>query len=62
MRGCSGIWSAVEGRVLIYPHKERVLEAVKRRCPALRYVMVDDKPRLLLDGGTPRIAANRGKA
>jgi FMN phosphatase YigB (HAD superfamily) len=43
----SGIWSAVEGRVLIYPHKERMLEAVKRRCPALRYVMVDDKPRLM---------------
>lgn len=43
----SGIWSAVEGRVLIYPHKERMLEAVKRRCPASHYVMVDDKPRLL---------------
>lgn len=43
----SGIWSAVEGRVLIYPHKERMLEAVKRRLPGAHYVMVDDKPRLL---------------
>jgi FMN phosphatase YigB (HAD superfamily) len=43
----SGIWNAVEGRVLIYPHKERRLEAVQRRCPASHYVMVGDKPRLL---------------
>jgi len=43
----SGIWDAVEGRVLIYPHKERRLEAVQRRCPASHYVMVGDKPRLL---------------
>ncbi len=43
----SGIWAAVEGRVLIYLHKERMLAAVKRRCPASHYVMVDDKPRLL---------------
>jgi FMN phosphatase YigB (HAD superfamily) len=43
----SGIWAAVEGRVLIYPHKERRLEAVQRRCPASHYVMVGDKPRLL---------------
>jgi FMN phosphatase YigB (HAD superfamily) len=43
----SGIWDAVEGRVLIYPHKERRLEAVQRRCPASHYLMVGDKPRLL---------------
>ena len=43
----SGIWAAVEGRVLIYPHKERRLEAVERRCPASHYVMAGDKPRLL---------------
>jgi FMN phosphatase YigB (HAD superfamily) len=43
----SGIRAAVEGRVLIYLHKERMLEAVKRRYPASHYVMVDDKPRLL---------------
>jgi FMN phosphatase YigB (HAD superfamily) len=43
----SGIWDAVEGRVLIYLHKERVLDHVERRHPADRYVMVDDKPNLL---------------
>jgi FMN phosphatase YigB (HAD superfamily) len=43
----SGIWDAVEGRVLIYLHKERMLDAMARRFPALHYVMVDDKPQLL---------------
>ena len=43
----AGIWAAVAGRVLIYPHKERAIEAVKQRFPATHYVMVDDKPNLL---------------
>lgn len=43
----SGIWDAVEGRVMIYLHKEQMLEAVERRYPAKHYVMVDDKLRLL---------------
>lgn len=43
----SGIWSAVEGHVLIYVHKEQVLDHVQRRFPAEHYVMVDDKARLL---------------
>ena len=43
----SGIWDAVAGRVLIYLHKERVLDHVQRRYPAEHYVMVDDKPNLL---------------
>jgi len=43
----SGIWDAVEGRVLIYLHKEKMLEAVARRYPARHYVMVDDKVRIL---------------
>jgi FMN phosphatase YigB (HAD superfamily) len=43
----SGLWDAVEGRVLIYLHKERMLDEVKRRYPASRYVMVDDKLRIL---------------
>src|ERR1700733_4166395 len=43
----SGIWDAVAGRVLIYLHKERVLDHVQRRYPAAHYVMVDDKPNLL---------------
>jgi FMN phosphatase YigB (HAD superfamily) len=43
----SGIWSAVDGQVLIYLHKEKVLDHVQRRYPAKHYVMVDDKPNLL---------------
>jgi FMN phosphatase YigB (HAD superfamily) len=43
----SGIWHAVDGRVLIYLHKEQMLESVKQRYPASHYVMVDDKLRIL---------------
>lgn len=43
----SGLWEAVEGRVLIYIHKERMLEDVQQRYPASHYVMVDDKLRIL---------------
>jgi len=43
----SGIWEAVEGRVLIYLHKEEMLEAVQKRYPSEHYVMVDDKLRIL---------------
>jgi FMN phosphatase YigB (HAD superfamily) len=43
----SGIWEAVEGRVMIYVHKERVLDHMQQRYPANHYVMVDDKPNLL---------------
>lgn len=43
----SGLWDAVEGRVLIYLHKEQMLDDVASRYPARRYVMVDDKLRIL---------------
>ncbi len=43
----SGLWDAVDGRVLIYVHKEQMLEAVQRQHPARHYIMVDDKVRLL---------------
>jgi FMN phosphatase YigB (HAD superfamily) len=43
----SGIWQAVEGRVMIYVHKEKVLDHMQRRYPAAHYVMVDDKANLL---------------
>ncbi len=43
----AGIWDAVEGRVLIYLHKERVLDHIRQRYPAAHYVMVDDKSNLL---------------
>ncbi|HLK10602.1 MAG TPA: HAD family hydrolase [Candidatus Binatia bacterium] len=43
----SGLFAAVEGRVLIYIHKERELDDVERRFPAEHYVLVDDKVRIL---------------
>jgi len=43
----SGLWRAVDGDVLIYIHKEEMLADVERRYPARRYVMVDDKVRIL---------------
>ncbi len=43
----SGISEAVEGHVLIYIHKEEELADVEQRYPAARYVLVDDKPRIL---------------
>jgi FMN phosphatase YigB (HAD superfamily) len=43
----SGLWDAVGGRVLIYVHKEQMLEDVAQRYPARRYVMIDDKVRIL---------------
>jgi FMN phosphatase YigB (HAD superfamily) len=43
----AGLWSAVDGEVLIYVHKEFELEDVERRLPADRYVVVDDKLRVL---------------
>lgn len=43
----SGLWDAVAGRVLIYLHKERMLDAVERRYPAAHYVVIDDKLRIL---------------
>jgi len=43
----SGLWRAVEGRVLIYIHKEQMLDDVGQRYPARHYVMVDDKLRIL---------------
>jgi FMN phosphatase YigB (HAD superfamily) len=43
----SGLWEAVAGHVLIYIHKEQMLEDVEHRYPAHHYVMVDDKLRIL---------------
>jgi FMN phosphatase YigB (HAD superfamily) len=43
----SGLWNAVQGRVLIDVHKERALDAMQKRFPARHYVAVDDKPQLL---------------
>ncbi|MEQ1943124.1 HAD family hydrolase [Mesorhizobium sp. VNQ89] len=43
----SGIWKAVEGRVLIFIHKEEMLDVVEREYPAKQYFMFDDKERIL---------------
>jgi hypothetical protein len=43
----SGLWDAVQGRVLIYIHKEEMLADVERLYPARHYVMADDKLRIL---------------
>lgn len=43
----SGLWDAVDGHVLIYIHKERMLADVQRRYPSERYVLIDDKLRIL---------------
>jgi len=43
----SGIAEAVDDHVLIYIHKDEMLDDVERRYPAQHYVLVDDKPRIL---------------
>jgi FMN phosphatase YigB (HAD superfamily) len=43
----SGLSEAVNSHVLIYIHKELALDDVEARYPALHYVLVDDKPRIL---------------
>ena len=43
----SGLWAAVGGEVLIFIHKEQMLDEVEHRYPARRYVMIDDKLRIL---------------
>src|SRR6478672_716026 len=43
----SGLWQAFDGHVLIYIHKEEELADIERLYPANRYVMIDDKLRIL---------------
>ncbi len=43
----SGLWEAVEGRVLIYVHKDAELDDVAKHFPARHYLLVDDKVRIL---------------
>jgi FMN phosphatase YigB (HAD superfamily) len=43
----SGLWEAVQGRVLIYIHKEHMLDEISRLYPARHYIMIDDKLRIL---------------
>lgn len=53
----AGIWQAVDGRVLVYVHKERMIDATLQRYPAAHYVMVDDKVTLL--AAVKRVLADR---
>src|ERR1700738_258865 len=43
----AGLADAVDGRVLIYIHKEEALDDVERRYSAEHYVVIDDKLRTL---------------
>ena len=43
----SGLRAAVADRVLVFIHKEQMLDVVAHHFPARRYVMVDDKQRIL---------------
>jgi hypothetical protein len=43
----SGLYDAVNGRALIYVHKEHELADVEGRYPATHYVVIDDKLRIL---------------
>ncbi|MDR6937014.1 HAD family hydrolase [Luteibacter sp. 3190] len=44
----AGLWDLFREDVLIYVHKEEMLDDMRRRYPADHYVMVDDKPRILV--------------
>jgi FMN phosphatase YigB (HAD superfamily) len=44
---CSGLFEAFDGNILIYIHKEKELADVERRYPAERYILIDDKVRIL---------------
>lgn len=45
----SDIAETVQGRVLIYQHKQQHLDEIRQRYPAGHYVMIDDKPDILAD-------------
>lgn len=45
----SNLAEAVEGRVLIYIHKQEHLDEVMKKYPADHYAMIDDKPQILAD-------------
>jgi FMN phosphatase YigB (HAD superfamily) len=45
----SDLAEAVEGRVLIYKHKQQHLDEIKGLFHADHYVMIDDKPQILAD-------------
>ncbi|MEO8810392.1 MAG: HAD family hydrolase [Rhodanobacter sp.] len=42
-----GLWEALRGEVMVFIHKQHMLDAVQQRYPAGHYVMVDDKAQVL---------------
>ncbi len=45
----SAIAETVEGRVLIYTHKQEHLQEIMKQYPADQYAMIDDKPQILAE-------------
>jgi FMN phosphatase YigB (HAD superfamily) len=45
----SDIAETVEGRVLLYIHKQEHLQEIMKQYPADHYAMIDDKPQILAD-------------
>lgn len=43
----AGLWTAFDGRILDFVHKQDELDAVERAYPARHYVVIDDKPSVL---------------
>lgn len=43
-----GVTEAVDGRVLIFVHKEHYMPNVRHQFPAEHYVLIDDKPGILM--------------
>ena len=43
-----GVTTAVDGRVFIFAHKEKYLPSVEAQFPAKHYVLIDDKPGILM--------------
>jgi len=53
----SDLARVVEGRVLLYVHKQQHLDEIIQKYPADHYAMIDDKPQVLID--TKEILGNR---
>jgi FMN phosphatase YigB (HAD superfamily) len=45
----SAIAETVEGRVMIYTHKQKHLQEIMKQYPADHYAMIDDKPQILAE-------------
>ena len=66
----SGLAAAVDGHMLIYPHKEEHLPEIAAAFPADRYLLIDDKPTVIerltaraaeLNGPLATILVRQGK-